>query len=322
MLVSIIIPCHNRSDYLRECLQSVVEQSYRQLEIIVVDDASEEDIASVVYSIRWPKEMRVRYLRTQTNVGPGASRELGRQRASGDFICYLDSDDLWHRDKVEAQIHALRNDLDAGMCYCPSAEFMRLPLTGAEPLRERSDQAFRQFLPTVLFGRPWGTSACMWRRKATDLIGPWSSRWTWEDYEYDTRAGCHDIQIAFVPHVLCYYRRSPEGQHLSLSSDRVRATRERALSLHKMFDELYLYRKFEDGEIHRRAIWLLYSQVVLLLRNHDKHLAVDSLRRIRHTCSPFSRVAIFSSLLQVALIVSPAPIVARVAAYSQKHILP
>lgn len=313
-LVSIIIPCHNRSDYLRECLQSVAAQTHRQLEVIVIDDASEEDIESVVRAIRWPQEVLVRYLRSEVNVGPGASREMGRQQASGEFICYLDSDDLWHPDKVETQVRALQNNPAAGMCYCSSAEFESLPLNGTEPLRKKSDQEFHEFLPTVLFGRPWGTSACMWRRWATDLIGPWFTGWTWEDYEYDTRAGCHDIQIAYVSRVLCYYRRSSSGQHLSMESDSAKKIRARAVSLHKMFDELHQHHKLADRETRERVVWLLYSQAMSLLRNCDKGMASESMRRIRCAYPASSRVAIFSLLLQAALIAFPAPVVARAAA--------
>lgn len=316
-LVSIIIPCHNRSDFLRECLQSVIEQTHQQLEVIVVDDASQEDIASIVRSIRWPQEMRVQVLRSEVNGGPGASRELGRQRASGDFICYLDSDDLWHVDKVEVQLQALQNSPAAGMCYCSSAEFESLPLMGTEPLRKKSDQEFHEFLPTVLFGRPWDTSACMWRRRVTDLIGPWFPGWTWEDYEYDCRAGCHDIQIAFVPRVLCYYRRDSEGQHLSLASDGSRRVQERARSLLRMFDELQRHHKLGEPETHARIVSLLYSQVVSLLYSHEKDVAAESLRRIRRAYPIPSPIYLLSAVLQAALIVLPDTVTARAAARSR-----
>ena len=178
---------------LRQCLDTIAAQTYPALEVIVVDDASEGDIPAVINAIPWPSNLGPQYIRLEQNRGPGAAREVGRKQAQGDFICYLDSDDLWHRDKVAMQVEVLQNHSAAGMCYCISVRFKGAPLTGEEPVSRLSDRPFTSILPQLLYSRPWDTSACMWTRRATDRIGPWWAGWTWEDVEYDLRAGCLDL---------------------------------------------------------------------------------------------------------------------------------
>jgi glycosyltransferase involved in cell wall biosynthesis len=281
-LVSVIVPCHNRKAYLRECLQSLAQQTYHNIELIVVDDASDDDLREVVNEIEFPFPQPPRYLRSDVNRGPGLSRERGRLLSVGDYICYLDSDDLWHPEKLEAQVAALRNRPEAGMCYCKTAEFHQLPITGHEELRQSNQRPVTSFLPQVLYQRPWSTSACMWRRSAIDQIGAWSSMWIWEDHEYDCRAGCHDIGIIFVDRVLCYYRLAEDQQKLSKLEMEHKAP-QRALSLLEMAHQLKQYHKLAEREIRRRMDYLLFRQGMILLEHDDRRLARHCLQEIiRH----------------------------------------
>ena len=281
-LVSVIVPCHNRKEYLRECLQSLAQQTYRNIELIVVDDASDDDLRAVVNAISFPFDLPPRYVRSDTNRGPGLSRERGRLIAQGEYICYLDSDDFWHPEKVEAQVAALRSHPDAGMCYCKTAEFHSLPITGQEELRRGDQRPVASFLPQVLYHRPWSTSACMWRRSAIDQIGEWSSTWIWEDYEYDCRAGCHNIAIVFVDRVLCYYRLAEDQQKLS-RLEMERKAPQQALSLLEIAHQLRQYHKLAEGEIRRRLDYLLFRQGMTLLDHDDRRLARHCLQEIiRH----------------------------------------
>src|SRR6185503_20150635 len=92
-LVSTIIPVYNRAVLLREAVASVLSQTYRPIELIVVDDGSTDDTPRVADELgeTHPQEVRVIH---QSNTGPGLAREAGRHSALGEFIQYLDSDDL------------------------------------------------------------------------------------------------------------------------------------------------------------------------------------------------------------------------------------
>lgn len=100
-LVTAIIPTHNRAEIIPISLESVIRQTHRNLEIIVVDDSSSDNTETVVKSIQDP---RVTYLRHSKNRGGAAARNTGIDAANGDFIAFLDSDDAWVPHKVERQL--------------------------------------------------------------------------------------------------------------------------------------------------------------------------------------------------------------------------
>lgn len=99
--VSVILPTFNRAGSLALASQSVLNQSFRDLELIIVDDASGEDIAAVAEALGDP---RVRYVRRETNGGASAARNTGLGVAGGAFIAFQDSDDLWLPGKLERQL--------------------------------------------------------------------------------------------------------------------------------------------------------------------------------------------------------------------------
>lgn len=99
--ISVIIPIHNSSKHIKECLESVINQTYKNIEIIVVDDASKDNSLEVVKNI---KDNRIKIIELKENVGAGKSRNKGIEEATGDYICFLDSDDYWLLDKIDRQI--------------------------------------------------------------------------------------------------------------------------------------------------------------------------------------------------------------------------
>jgi glycosyltransferase involved in cell wall biosynthesis len=113
-LISVVMPTFNRARLLDRALRSVLQQTYRNLEIIVVDDASSDGTAEVVKAIHDP---RIRYLRHDSNKGGSAARNTGIRAAHGDYIAFLDDDDQWEPDKTEEQLRVLRHDnYDAVLC--------------------------------------------------------------------------------------------------------------------------------------------------------------------------------------------------------------
>ncbi len=104
--ITVIIPTFNRAGVLPETIGSVSAQTYAATEIIVVDDGSTDDTARVVEHITASCSVPVRYLK-QSNRGPAAARNLGISRAGSDTIAFLDSDDAWHKKKLEIQAQAL-----------------------------------------------------------------------------------------------------------------------------------------------------------------------------------------------------------------------
>ncbi len=99
--VSIVIPVYNNSPYLDECLKSVIQQTYKNLEIIIVDDNSTDNSLEVIEGYH---DKRIRVLKLRKNSGAAIARNKGVEIATGDYLCFLDSDDYWVNDKIERQV--------------------------------------------------------------------------------------------------------------------------------------------------------------------------------------------------------------------------
>ena len=109
--VSVVIPTHNRVHLLRRCLGTVLSQLDVSVEAIVVDDGSEDDTAGYVNGI---DDDRVRLVRHEMPQGVSAARNSGLERARGDWVAFLDDDDMWAPDKLQAQLEAARLRSQAG----------------------------------------------------------------------------------------------------------------------------------------------------------------------------------------------------------------
>ena len=111
-LVSVIIPTYKRAVLVQRAIDSVRRQTYRNVEILVVDDESPDDTESVVKAI---PDTRIKYIRHEKNKGLPAVRNTGIRAAKGELIAFLDDDDEWREDKLEKQIRAIK-DYDAVLC--------------------------------------------------------------------------------------------------------------------------------------------------------------------------------------------------------------
>ena len=103
-LISVVIPTYNRKKQLPECIRSVLAQTYRNIEVLVVDDASTDGTEELFHEIEDP---RLHYLRYETNRGACYARNYGAKRAKGELIAFQDSDDTWYEDKLEKQYRFL-----------------------------------------------------------------------------------------------------------------------------------------------------------------------------------------------------------------------
>ena len=109
-LVSVIIPFFNRMELLKASINSVIEQTYKPIELILVDDFSTEIFDKSIISNYNSSEFRIKLFRNERNLGPGLSREAGRVMAKGDYLAYLDSDDFWHEQFLEKLVKYLDSD--------------------------------------------------------------------------------------------------------------------------------------------------------------------------------------------------------------------
>ncbi len=103
-MVSIVVPVYNAANYIADTIKMVCEQTYRDWELILVDDASTDNSVSVIEDIIKGQKKRIRLIRKRVNEGAAEARNTGIDASAGRFIAFLDADDVWKRDKLKKQV--------------------------------------------------------------------------------------------------------------------------------------------------------------------------------------------------------------------------
>jgi len=221
--VSVVIPTHDRGRVVVEAIESALAQTHPPLEVIVVDDGSTDDTAERVGRLR---DARVKYLR-RSHAGVSAARNAGIAAATGDLVAFLDSDDLWKPDKVEAEIAALArypsaggvfSDLEKvdGATFVPS--FMRRTRVFSRLLAERAYRdglllSARALSLCLLQEVPIKTPALTVRRSALERAGGFNEAWTSsEDWEFLLRFARRE-SLVYVDRPLAVIRISADSLH-------------------------------------------------------------------------------------------------------------
>jgi glycosyltransferase involved in cell wall biosynthesis len=190
-LVSAIVPVFNGERYLEECLRSAVDQSLPPFEVIVVDDGSTDGSAEIAESFGGP----VRCIR-QANKGVAGARNQGLSAATGEFVGFIDHDDLWPQGKLESQVAALRARPDLGIVSGRIRVF-----GGAIPGRDWSATGDRDSAEAIQLG------SRLIRRSVFEEIGPLDeSVGTADDLEWLTRARDLGVRIESQDIVTLLYR--------------------------------------------------------------------------------------------------------------------
>ncbi len=192
MLITIIIPFNNRFKYVNSAIESILRQTYTNWELILIDDASSDRF------IQCFQDSRIKLIRNQYNIGPGASRQKGIEASKGRYICFLDSDDVYTPDFLEKNLEKhSKSDIDLSFTYCKTVKAEN------NSTYKTSNLQFDVILPTLLTeNRPWHTSSLFWNRKYLPLWNN-NSR-TWEDYQFEFDAAFLNNKIGFIDEVLCH----------------------------------------------------------------------------------------------------------------------
>lgn len=209
---------------LREAVDSALKQSYRPIEVIIVDDGSTDDTPATIRQLVLNGDGLVKSF-SQPNAGPGVARNTGLSQSTGDYIQYLDSDDLLFEDKLQLQVESLANNAEAGVSYCTTLR----TCPDTSELRPWAKTATRisNIFPSFLPERGWATLTPLWRRSVCNEIGPWKPFRMMEDWEHDLRAGMIGVVPVQVCKALCLVRDHGEprasGMNVGFTSERVEA---------------------------------------------------------------------------------------------------
>lgn len=197
--VSVIIPMYNAAPYLAETLASVYAQTYQDFEILLVDDGSTDNSLAVAHSF----ESRARIF-TQSNNGPSAARNLGFKHAQGEYLAWLDSDDLWHPDLLKAQVSYLDANSQVALVYAESWAFIQYGTRRV--VVDKVGYTIKPDLKLLLYGDCIPTNTILLRRSCYEQVGGMNEALVRaEDYEYLMRIA-YRYPLAGIGRPLAYYR--------------------------------------------------------------------------------------------------------------------
>jgi glycosyltransferase involved in cell wall biosynthesis len=208
-LISCIVPVFNGELYLGEALESILNQTYRPLEVIVVDDGSTDGTAAVAASYG----DRVRYFR-QNNGGAPTARNLGLSVATGEFVAFLDSDDLWHPGKLKRQMASFEARPELDLCVTHLQRFW-IPQLEKEQKRFQ-DHRFAEVLPGYV------TQTLLARRTLFDSVGHFdTSRRVGDPMDWFLRAAERGAVMELLPDLLVYQRMHENNLSVELGTRRM-----------------------------------------------------------------------------------------------------
>ncbi|HYC62600.1 MAG TPA: glycosyltransferase family A protein [Thermoanaerobaculia bacterium] len=209
-LVTTILPVYNRAAMLRDSAASVLAQTYRDFELIIIDDGSTDDTGAVADAIvaEHPDVVRVIH---QRNAGVGAAREAGRLAARGEFIQHLDSDDLLYPRKFECQVAGLRAHPECGVSYGWTRSHM-YDGTLSETPDKRTGERIETMFPAMLQSRWWQTITPLYRASLIHRAGAWLPLRNEEDWEYDARIAALGVRLHHCEEWLAEMRHHDRGR--------------------------------------------------------------------------------------------------------------
>ena len=198
--VSIIIPTYNRSHFVIQAIESVFKQTFTDYEIIVVDDGSTDDTAAVC--AEYPEKVRYIY---QMNQGRAEARNTGMRESRGQYIAFLDDDDLFLPDHLQLQFDYLQSHPDVGMVY---GTFILVD-EDLNPLEEHPPISANTY-PEMLWKEvEMQTSTVMMRRSLIDVVGYLDSQFEIvEEIDYFINIAKH-TRIEGINKPLVYMRKHP-----------------------------------------------------------------------------------------------------------------
>jgi glycosyltransferase involved in cell wall biosynthesis len=273
--VSVIVPAYNAAQYLPASLDSVIAQTYRDWEVIVVDDGSSDNTQTVLASYRARLNDKIRCIH-QANRGPSAARNAGIRTARGEVIAMLDADDIWLPSRLERSVQELDRDANVGLVHARVARINQQGFVIDEPFANRKYLAGRIshyiytrrahiMCPTVTF-----------RKCSVDTNGAFDETLhAAEDRDLWFRIA-RKFKVAYIDEILAQYRLSPA----SLSKDNSRMVTSDLTFVEKYYRAgccSRLQRRRALGTIYRESGDLLFKKVGLKgsLRSYLKSVLYD-----------------------------------------------
>lgn len=201
---SVIIPLYNKADYVRKSLESVIAQTYKDFELIIVDDGSTDNSLNIVQEVK-SKELRVKIFRilSQPNAGVAAARNRGVKESHGAYVCFLDADDWWEPTWLEEIDKLITDYSDAGL-YCTNYVYYK---PGKTHVALDLERGYMNYPEAYLHSKQMPVTSittCMPRRVFDEMGGFPVGIKLGEDFLLWAKTALH-YKVAYCEKPLAYY---------------------------------------------------------------------------------------------------------------------
>ena len=273
--VSVIIPTYNNSPLLEQALSSLFQQTYFYWEAIIVDDGSTDSTRQRVEQLAF-EEPRIVYLNhNKVNQGANYCRNLGINQAQGNYIVFLDSDDLLSKHCLKFRVELMENnsELDFGVFSCQL--FQEKPGDDNRLWNiDTEEDDINRFLKMDV---PWQTSSPIWRKDSLITLGGWDeSLLSWQDWELHFRALIIGFKYKKVDLIDCFWR-LPHSQKQTIGQSSMTSNHLESHQklLYKIYILLNVYRRFNSERKYLLAgLYFWLSNRWLDINNIKKGISV------------------------------------------------
>ena len=284
-LVSVVVPVYNRREIICETLDSVFNQSYRPIELLIVDDGSSDGTGEVTKEWGHKKhsdQFSINLL-FQSNKGVSAARNTGMEKAIGEYIQFLDSDDLIFPEKIEKQVEVLRDNPLSSYCWSKTSQInsegRELARLG-KPIRDRIAE-----IPE----HNWHISSLLLRKEILKDVGGFSEDLTnSNDWEFAARVKAFGGEGIFLDRTLSFYR-IHEGPQI-IKSGKIKYAKAREKAIYKVF---YLLSTLSERSLRaeNKCSRLLFHCAITYAQEEDYDSFWRNLNQARKWSTSVDRVS-------------------------------
>ncbi len=268
MMISVVIPVHNREDLIKRAIESAVGQTTPVDEIIVVDDASTDQTAHVVAEIAKTRP-NLTLISLKENQGAANARNVGIEAAKSDLIAFLDSDDLWYPDKLAKQVREFEKDKDTVAVYCGMVQMIKTYKEYRHPYIPKPSITQTDLYHSSVVGTM--SSALILKQTLLDIGGFDASLPSCEDWDLFIRLSARGKMSVVQEELVEYWRHK---------GDRISRNKQSVLAGHEAVFEK-IYSRISDPFLKRKV-----------RASHERQMAdifsidfFEPVRAIKHSCT-------------------------------------
>lgn len=297
-LVSVIIPAYNAAKFIAKTIESVLSQTYKNIEVLVIDDGSQDATAEIVRSIA-QKDSRVVLLQ-QENSGVAAARNLGIDKSKGEFIAPIDADDIWYPQNLEKQVQCiLQAEPSVGLVYSWSVDINEQDkLTGDFRSAKIEGNVFTTLLCHNFLGN---ASSTLIRRSCVEKIGGYNTQLKaqdaqgCEDWDFYLRIAEH-YQFKVVPEFFIGYRKIAN----TMSGDYKKMAKSHDLMLQEIQQKHSEIPK-ELYQLSKSSFYMYLARQSSIYNNHSNTLYWLSQALKADAITPIFRIGLYTLTIKSLL---------------------